>query len=44
MLSFYEEAVPPEVLFGAEAPPLEALASGRALKAALPENDARDSG
>ena len=43
VLSFYEEAVPPEVLFGAEAPPLEALASGRALKAALPENDARDS-
>ena len=29
---FYEEAVPPEVLFGAEAPPLEALASGRALR------------
>ena len=43
VLSFYEEAVPPEVLFGAEAPPLEALASGRALRAALPENDARDS-
>ena len=33
VLSFYEEAVPPEVLFGAGAPPLEALASGRALRA-----------
>jgi hypothetical protein len=42
VLSFYEEAVPPEVLFGAEAPPLEALASGRALRASLPENDAQE--
>ena len=42
VLSFYEEPVPPEVLFGAEAPPLEALASGRALRAPLPANDAQE--
>ena len=42
VLSFYEEPVPPEVLFGAAAPPLEALASGRALRAPLPANDAQE--